>query len=145
VTPFYELLYKAAERLRDDAPQDEFSFAGAILIAGTAAETAVNVVITEVINRKGLGPVAVAANEAIRSHNLKDRKDRGIWRSITGDDIANQPFWNRYTAHVDRRNDVAHTGKLKDGQPVSKTNATASLKVVRELLDHITAVLQATK
>lgn len=142
VTPFYERLYQAAQRQLSDAQQDEFSFAGAVIIAGTAAETAVSVAITSIIEDKELGAVAQAANDSIRSYNLQDPKDRAIWKAITGDTIGRQSFWPRYRTHVKRRNLVVHTGRI-DRKPVDRADAEDSIAVVRALLDHITKVLDA--
>jgi hypothetical protein len=83
-----------------------------------------------------------ATSNEIRSHNLIDRKDRKVWNAITGDHLGKQPFWPKYTAHVERRNEVVHKGRLGD-EPVGRSDAEQSVEAVRQLLDHITKVLEA--
>ncbi|MGO9149616.1 MAG: hypothetical protein ACLP1E_14850 [Acidimicrobiales bacterium] len=140
--PFYERLYQAAQRLLEDSAQDEFSFAGAVIVSGTACETAVGVVITTIISQRDLGPIAEAANESMRSYNLRDPHDRTTWNAITENAIHDESFWKRYMEHVKRRNDVVHTGRI-EGNPVTRQDAEEAIAAARQLLDHVTAVLGA--
>ena len=119
-----------------------FPFAGAVIVSGTACETAVGVVITTIISQRDLGPIAEAAGESMRSYNLRDPHDRTTWNAITENAIHDESFWKRYMEHVKRRNDVVRTGRI-EGNPVTRQDAEEAIAAARQLLDHVTAVLGA--
>jgi hypothetical protein len=45
-----------------------------------------------------------------RSMSLRARSDRTLLRALTGQQIADEKWWASYNAHVERRNEVVHSG-----------------------------------
>ena len=91
------------------------------IIAGTAAETAVEVTLTTILKRDHLGPVGEVARDSIRSPNLKD-----------------------YLKHVERRNEVVYSGRI-ERQSVTSADAEESVGVARQVLYHVTQVVRASE
>ncbi|MHB8328027.1 MAG: hypothetical protein ACYDD6_00095 [Acidimicrobiales bacterium] len=89
-----------------------------------------------------MGPVAAAAVAWIWNFNLDERRVRNTWNAITGDTIQNSPFWQDFTAHVERRNKIAHTATVDGTTLPTKADADASIDVAQRLSDHIKDVLR---
>jgi hypothetical protein len=54
--------------------------------------------------------------------------------ALSGDLINQEPFWSDITEHVELRNRLVH-----DGQDATEQEARASLKAIRELMEHVKA------
>jgi hypothetical protein len=60
---------------------------------------------------------------------LGDRADRARFRDLTGAEIAQQPWWPSYHAHVLRRNAIVHQGVR-----ASERQAVGSIQAAREFI-----------
>lgn len=59
-----------------------------------------------------------------------------IYSALSGDSRKQMPFWAGLKSHRDRRNDLVHSGKKP-----SPSEATESVAVVNQYLDHVERVL----
>ena len=74
-------------------------------------------------------------------NNLKSKKARDLYKVTTGDDITkDKMFWSKFRNHVDRRNRIAHRGET-----ATCAEAQESCQTVKELIEHIDAVLEMVK
>jgi hypothetical protein len=66
------------------------------------------------------------------NYNIANAKVSGLYMDLSGDPINQAPFWSRFTAHSELRNDLVHEGKL-----ATEAQAKASLEVVAALIAHV--------
>jgi hypothetical protein len=67
------------------------------------------------------------------SYNLGNERVRKLYEALSRDDaLVKQEFWDPFTRHVRRRNDVVHRGER-----ITVEDARESIAVVRELLAYL--------
>jgi HEPN domain-containing protein len=111
--------------------RDEYQVA--VMIAQTAVEVLVEQVITEQLKkRKTAAEVEEWILNRAMPFTLIGGSTQKLYIDLTNDPIQQAPFWERYTRHTRRRNDVVHRGK-----PVEKPMAEESVAVASEVIRHL--------
>jgi uncharacterized protein (UPF0332 family) len=85
---------------------------------------------------KRLNSVLNTLMEAFQTYNLTNDRLRRLYIELSDDEIQEEPFWQRYKEHVDRRHRVVHQGYI-----TTKKEAEQSLAVAREFVEHIKGTL----
>ena len=68
----------------------------------------------------------------LSGYNLANNRIRKLYTALTGDEIQNQPFWQKYAESATRRNRIIHQGAT-----VGKAEAEESLKTASDLVRHL--------
>ena len=87
---------------------------------------------TEAFKAKGIEYLEEPIEKLLPSNNLGNDKTRKVYTALTGDEIQNQPFWQRFTESATRRNRISHNGAT-----VGLVEAEASLAVAKEFVAHL--------
>jgi hypothetical protein len=127
VTPYPQRLLAVAKSLID---QDQHSVS--IVVAHIACEVAVDQAMTDAFKKKGIEYLEDFMGELISGNNLGNEKIQRLYTLLTGARIQDQPFWAAFKESVKRRNAVSHSATI-----YGKSDAEASLKAARELVDHL--------
>jgi hypothetical protein len=77
-----------------------------------------------------------SVTDLISTYSLNNDRVRNLYESLSGDDIVQAPFWQRFKDHAKRRNEVVHSGKR-----VSKQEAADSAQVAGDLVAHLREVI----
>ena len=105
----------------------------AVVVAQMAAELLVEQTITSVAAKKNaILPKRLLRRGQYLNANLASPLVREFYTALTGDQIDSQPFWDKYDAHVARRDGIAHRG-----QRASAGEAQASCDATAQLIDHL--------
>jgi hypothetical protein len=121
-------LLEVAKRL---ITQGDFGIA--IVVAHTACEIAVERALSQQLQSRKIDEMLEEAIEGFLSgYALTDNRARKLYAALTGDNIQQTTFWQRYEQSVGRRNRVVHRGATME-----KTEAEASLQVVAEFVTHM--------
>ena len=113
-------LITLAERL---LREKEFSIS--VVVAHVAAEIAAGRRLTEAFAARAIPDLkwgSILTNERLRS----------LYTALTGDAIANEPFWSAFGPSRKLRNRIAHAGKVASQSDAERAIAVASA-VIRHL------------
>ncbi len=125
----FEVLLEAAKRLRNDRHHE-----AAIVTTQTACEVCTELVLTETFRRRGLDYLSDPLGRLLPNYNIGNDRVRRVYEAATNDSIAavDKLRWQRFKQHVERRNDVVHSGL-----EATQADADASIAVVEEIIEHI--------
>jgi hypothetical protein len=111
----------------------------AIITAHTACELCTQVVLTATLDSRGIGYMADPVKDLLPSYNLAVLRVRKFYEAVTDDAIGQEPFWQSFTQHNDRRNGAVHRG-----EPMTRADAAASIAAVEKVIRHIQRHYEAT-
>ena len=111
---------------------DSGEFSVSIVVAHMACEVATDRALNDAFKAKGIEYLEEPIERLLPSNNLGNKSVRKIYTALTGDEIQNQPFWQRFTDSVTRRNNISHNGAT-----YGQADAEASLKVAKEFVAHL--------
>jgi CheY-like chemotaxis protein len=74
--------------------------------------------------------------EPFQTYNLTNARLRRLYVTLSDDAIKQEPFWQRYKEHVDRRHRVVHQGYV-----TTKEEAEQSVAGAIEFVEHIKGTL----
>jgi hypothetical protein len=104
----------------------------AILVAHVACEVATDRTLTDAFKNRGIPDLEDAVTRLLSGNNLGNERIRRLYTALTGDDVANAPFWQKFTESAKRRNNIAHKGAL-----ASEAEAEDSYAAARDLVNHL--------
>ena len=122
--------FKLLSDARDLIDNGKFNIA--VVVLHMACEIATERVLSEAFKQKGLQFLEESIAEFLNGYNLSNIRLRKLYTTLTGDKIANQPFWQNFTKSAVLRNKIVHKGLI-----VGKTEAEESFKAIRDLLKHL--------
>lgn len=136
----HEVLLKRAE---DELDKQEYSLS--IIMSHVAIEICTERAFKLLFSFRGIEYIYDAViNPSWRYNNLSgnNKEARRLYAALSGeafDDKAN-PFWKDLSAHVKKRNGIAHRGVQS-----TKKEAELSVKVAKKYVKHIEDTLEAFK
>jgi hypothetical protein len=115
-------LLKLARKLIDDG---EFNVS--VVVLHMAGEIAVERSFSDICTKK-----AMTIPTELKGYNLARKENRKIYTSLTGDQIQQKPFWQKFTESTKRRNSIIHSDhRIKIEQ------AEESFSAVSKFVAHI--------
>ncbi len=126
--PIYTQLLDAANQHHSAGRHQESVIFGQ-MAAEVAAESRLNALILQV---HPTSVQAVLEQQLAYNANLARQEIRRMYDALSGDSIADQPWWSEFTANSKRRNDVAHRGTS-----VTPDEAARGLAAVSSLIAYI--------
>jgi hypothetical protein len=132
VTPVsYVRLLRSARQWYEDGYYSE-----AVILLQTSAELFAEQVFTALCRRRDLEYLRPQLERLLfNNYNLAQDKVSSLYQALAEDDLKQQPFWSRYKAHNELRNDIVH-----DGRAATKLECEQSLRAVTDLIDHLKTV-----
>jgi hypothetical protein len=76
-----------------------------------------------------------------RSFSMMTKDQRFLWEDLFGDRVSHWSGWSRYSAQVEMRNVVVHTGLRKDGSLPNGADAIEAVAVGDAVHDYVMDVL----
>jgi hypothetical protein len=104
----------------------------AVVVAHIAAEIAVERSFTEAFAARNIQDLEEPTTEFFQSFNLANDRVRALYTALTGDQVAQQPFWCKFKESSTRRNRAVHGGKR-----CSSAEARETLAATRALVTHL--------
>ncbi|MDR8093260.1 hypothetical protein KPB05_38025 [Burkholderia gladioli] len=104
----------------------------AVLVAHMACEVAVERVITNAFAQSTFQHMAESMLKFLNGYNLANDRIRSFYKALTNDDVTLLSAWPEFKESADRRNRVAHSGKV-----VKTEEAAATLRAVSALVEHL--------
>jgi len=150
----HDRILDAAEQLvREDAAGDDGTWAAAIVLTAAACETASSYAIARLYELDQLratprlrGPDLRELRRLLKSKktiNLKPKRQRRIWQTLSNDKLSRWPEWIRYVRHIDDCNAIAHSGLLSGRRVAHQSDATEALKITHAFHQHLQQVIRA--
>lgn len=104
----------------------------ALTLAHTAGEVFAERVFATWFNARGIRELEKAVTDMLPSYSLRNEDVRALYTALTGDRIAEQPFWQAFVESRKRREAFVHEGAV-----VTHEQAEAGCTAVAALLDHL--------
>ena len=99
-----------------------------VLVAHMACEVAAERAIARAFAESTFPHMADPMLKFLNDYNLANERIRGFYTALTNDDVAGLAEWQAFKAAAERRNRVAHAGKIVRQQKAKETlNATTAL------------------
>jgi hypothetical protein len=111
---------------------DEGEYSVSIVVSHIACEIATDRSFTEAFRARGIEDLEEPIEKLFSGNNLGNDKTRKLYTALTGDEIQNQPFWQRFTDSAKRRNSISHNGVAYE-----QTEADQSLAVAKAFVAHL--------
>ncbi|MGF6985216.1 putative RNA-binding Zn-ribbon protein involved in translation (DUF1610 family) [Paraburkholderia atlantica] len=103
-----------------------------VLVAHMACEVAVERVIACAFEQSTFQHMADPMLKFLNGYNLANERIRGFYTALTDDDVTCLAEWKAFKASAERRNRVAHAGKIVLQQEAEET-LTATSALVKHL------------
>jgi hypothetical protein len=97
-----------------------------------ACEVATERRVSEAFVTTGVQHLKEAVTEFLIGYSLYNRKNRKLYEALTGDKVAQTPFWPNFKKSAKRRNDIIHAARA-----VGAAEAEESYKAASDLLTHL--------
>jgi hypothetical protein len=121
---------------------DEGKFGLAVVVCHVACEVATARSLSAAFARAasargiaGVGEAVEAFLTSLNGYNLATKRNRNLYTALTGDQIAQQPFWEKFKASAICRNRILH-GRLAAGQ-VQQKDADESFNAASAFVAHL--------
>jgi hypothetical protein len=105
----------------------------ATIMAHLACEIAVERSLSDSFARKGIQSIEESVADILNGYDLSNDKVRKLYSSLTGDEIREQPFWERFLRSAKRRDNIIRKGLI-----VGRTDAEESIAAADDFLAHLT-------
>lgn len=104
----------------------------ATIIAHLACEVAIGRSLSDAFSRKGIRSLEEAVAGALNGFNPADDRLLDLHKTLTGDDIREQAFWDGFLRSAKRRDDIIRKGSI-----VGRTDAEESIRAAGDFLAHL--------
>jgi hypothetical protein len=121
VITYPRTLLDVARRLID---QGQFSIA--VVVAHMACEIATERSLSESFSAKGVGYLEEAVTDLLNGNNLASNRIRTLYTALTGDNVQQATFWQKFKASAELRNKIVHGGKIAGKQDAEDSYAATS-------------------
>lgn len=102
----YEILLTNARELHRQA-----HYEAAIVIAHTACETCTELTLKNALIVSKVGHLTDPIDDLLSGYNLAHEKVRNLYVAVSGERIQDEPFWQSFKEHSNRRNKIVHQGR----------------------------------
>jgi hypothetical protein len=127
VITYPQALLTFARKLIDDG-----QFSIAVIVSHMACEIAAERSLSESFAKKDIQYLADPVVDLLNGYNLGNDRTRKLYTALTGDEIQQRPFWQKFKESATRRNHVLHRGLL-----VGKVEAEDSFNTTSDLVAHL--------
>jgi hypothetical protein len=104
----------------------------AVVVAHMACEVATERSLTEAFSKKSISYMEEPVLGFLNGYNLATEKNRKLYTALTGDEVQQQAFWQRFKDSATRRNAIMHKGLIVD-----LSQAQESINAARDLIAHL--------
>jgi hypothetical protein len=111
---------------------DDGQFSIAVVLSHMACEVATERAFSDAFAKKGIQYLEEPVLDFLNGYNLARDGVRKLYTALTGDEIQQQPFWQKFKESARRRNRIIH-----QGQVVGKAEAEDSFKAASDLIAHL--------
>ena len=111
---------------------DEGEFGVAVVVAHMACEIATERALSEAFAAKGIPDLEDTVTDLFSGNSLANPRIRKLYTALTGDEIANAPFWQKFRLSAERRNSITHSSIT-----VAKAEAEILYMAARDLVAHL--------
>lgn len=151
ISGFEALLLQASrdrqllDRARELMQRDEHELA--VILAQTACEVLIADALRSLLHPHVSDEMRPWLVGQVRSYTLRDDSTRDLWNRLTRSAIHEQDFWAAYKAHVERRNQIVHSGDRVDADAaqLSLDAATRLFAYVEQTVGAMSASLAADR
>ncbi|HVQ44211.1 MAG TPA: hypothetical protein VMT30_04575 [Candidatus Saccharimonadia bacterium] len=123
----YQNLLAAAQ-----AEHDHGHYKEAVILAQTAVEIFTEKALRQLYQARRLEYLKATFEHLLINYNIGNTKVSQLYIALSNDDIKQAPFWSRFIAHTELRNELVHEGK-----DATEAQSRASLEAVKALIDHV--------
>jgi len=127
VITYPQQLLNFARKLIDDG---QFSIAA--VVCHIACEIATERSLSEAFARKCIQDLKEPVVDLLNGYNLSNEKTRKLYAVLTGDEIQQKPFWQKFKESATRRNKIIHGGTVVD-----KVKAEDSFRAATDFIAHL--------
>jgi len=127
VITYPQKLLSLARRLIDE---DEHAIA--IIVVHMACEIATERTLSEAFAAKGVPYLEDPVTDLFSGNNLGNERIRKLYTALTGDQVEQAAFWQKFKQSSKLRNKIAHSSIA-----VSKQEAEDSLAAAKDLVAHL--------
>ena len=127
VITYPQKLLTLAQRLIDDG-----EFGIAVVVAHMACEIATERTLSEAFIAKGIPYLEDSVTDLLSGYNLANPRIRKLYTALTGDEVENATFWQKFKQSAERRNKMAHTAIT-----VTEAEAKESHTAAKDLVAHL--------
>lgn len=126
----YRNLLDAAE-----AAHEQGQYKEAVILAQTAVELFTEKILRRLYVNRHIEYLIDPFEHLLINYNVGNTKVSRLYVALSGDEIHQQPFWAKFVAHTELRNELVHEGK-----DASVTQSRESLDAVAALVAHMDKV-----
>jgi hypothetical protein len=112
--------------------QGEVDFGIAVVVAHMACEIATERSLSDAFAAKGMQDFYDWVRSLNCGYNLANPRVRGLYTTLTGDEVQQRSFWQQFKESATRRNNIIHRGAT-----TGKTEAEESHKAASDLVAHL--------
>jgi hypothetical protein len=123
----YQNLLAAAQ-----AAHDQGQYKEAVILGQTAVELFTEKVLGQLYTGRHVEFLKTSFEHLLINYNLGNDKVSRLYIALSEDPIKQAPFWSRFVAHTELRNDLVHEGK-----DATLMQSRASLDTIGALIEHI--------
>jgi hypothetical protein len=123
------LLGQARELIKED------HFSLSVIACHIAGELVTEQVLSAAFDKKGILSLKDPVTAFLNGYNLATRRIRQLYTALTGDEIQNQMFWQKFKESAERRNGIVHRGQI-----AQRVEAEDSLDGATALIAHLEEV-----
>jgi hypothetical protein len=122
--PYPEALLQVARGLID-----EMQYGVAIIVMHMACEISADRALREAFRNRGIAELEEPVVAFMSGFNLATTRIRDLYNALTGRNIQSERFWMKFTESANRRNSVAHGGKIATKSEAEGSYAATSALV----------------
>jgi hypothetical protein len=115
-----------------DHRRNEKKFEMAVVTAHMACEVATERSLSKALRELNKPGLQEAVTDLLNGYNLAREKTRKLYTALTGDQVAQQPFWSDFKDSATRRNHIVHKGLT-----VVDMDAQKSVDAANRLVAHL--------
>ena len=102
------------------------------IMAHLACEVAIERSLSDSFTRKGIQSLEETMADVLNGYNLANDKLWILYTTLTGDEIQEQPFWEKFIRSAKRRENIIRKGLI-----VGRTDAEESIRAATDFLAHL--------
>jgi hypothetical protein len=133
--PYDRVLLEAAGSAIERGQGGDYAIA--VVSAQMAVEIVTEQTIGALLKHRGVPELDEPLEVLISSYSLANDRLRSMYEALSGDPIAQAPFWPAFKEHAKRRGAAVHRG-----QHVTEAEARASVDAVSQVVTHLRQLVE---
>jgi hypothetical protein len=111
---------------------DQGNFGISVIVAHMACEVATEWALSKSFAARGIQNLEGAMVVFLNGYNLANERLRNLYTALTGDNVQDETFWQKFKESAARRNKIMHAGLI-----VGKAEAEVSFKAANDLVAYL--------